>query len=134
MNIAILNKRVHAITALVCAATGGLVSMGFLAVFHNWAFTTEFTGWATMTAVHSLLLSIFLTSWFWEVRPLSAPEKMIGKIVGAVILGGLVAVLIMWGLWLGILLVISGQAFITSAVAVAMYVAIASIYCERHRV
>jgi hypothetical protein len=57
-----------------------------------------------------------------------------GKIAGAVILGGLVAVLIMWGWWIWIILVISGQAFITSAVAVAMYVAIASIYCERYRV
>ena len=95
--------------------------MGTLRIFHEWAFRTEFKFWLLMTALHSSTVFVLFALSFGAIRPNLLSASGIAKCVGAMIVGGLVAVFITS---YGIVLVITGQAFITSGVAALVYSAV----------
>jgi hypothetical protein len=68
--------------------------MGALRIFHEWAFRTEFKSLLWMTAVHSCIVFVLFALSFGDLRPnvLSANDD--AKCVGAIVVGGLVAVFI----------------------------------------
>lgn len=111
------------VAVLLGAGLGGLASMVVLRIFHDWAFRTEFTSWLRMTSVHSCIVFVLLAVWFGITRPNVWTANGIGKCVFAVVLGGLGAVFVPFGF----VLVITGQAFITSGVATLVYVAVSAL-------
>ena len=111
------------LVALLSAGLGGLASMGALRIFHEWAFRTEFSGWLWMTAVHSCIVFGLFALSFGYLRPNLLSVNGIAKCVGAVVVGGLLAVLVIpWGF----VLIMTGQAFITSGMATLIYVAVSA--------
>jgi hypothetical protein len=111
------------LSVLLGAGLGGLVSMGVLRLFHDWAFRTEFKFWLFETAIHSCIVFILLALWFGIAHPNVRTGNGIAHCIAAVVIGGFVAVLIPFGF----VLVITGQAFITSGVATLVYVAVSAL-------
>ncbi len=109
--------------AFISAGVGGLTSMALLRVFHGWAYATEFDRWATMIAVHSLLVFGFVTTWFWGRRSNLAGGVLVKRGFGAASLGGVLAIIV-WPY--GFALLVSGQAFVTSGVAAVAYISMVS--------
>ena len=108
---------------LLSVALGGGASMAALRVFHEWAFRTEFNWWLWMTAVHSCVVFV-LFALSVAISPNIISAKNIAKCFAAVGLGGLSAVFVTP---YGFVLVITGQAFITSGVAALVYVVVAAL-------
>jgi hypothetical protein len=111
------------LSVLLGAGLGGLVSMGVLRLFHDWAFRTEFRFWLAETSIHSCMVFVLLALWFGIVQPNVRTVNGIGNCVAAVVAGGFVA----WFIPFGFVLVITGQAFITSGVATLVYVALSAL-------
>ena len=97
--------------------------MGVLRLFHDWAFRTEFTFWLAETAIHSCIVFVLLALWFGFVHRNVRTANGIGNCVAAVVVGGFVA----WFIPFGFVLVITGQAFITSGVAALFYMAVSAL-------
>ena len=96
--------------------------MGVLRLFHDWAFRTEFKLWLTETAIHACIVFVLLALWFGIGHPNVRTANGIGNCVAAVVVGGFVA----WFIPFGFVLVITGQAFITSGVATLVYMAVSA--------
>jgi hypothetical protein len=111
------------LVVLLSVGVAGVASMGTLKIFHDWAFRTEFRFWLLMTTIHSCIVFVLFALSFGAIRPNLLSASGIAKCVGAMIVGGLVALLIMP---YGVILIISGQAFITSGVAVLIYSAVSA--------
>ncbi len=123
VSISIANRYGRAARALIAAIFGGAASMDVLRVFHSWAYSTEFRSWTSMTLIHTFLVFAFLSFWFGIVPPQISFRSMVARGVGASLIAGLLAILVRppWGT----ALIITGQAFITSTVATAMYICMA---------
>ena len=111
------------LSLLLGAGLGGVASMGVLRLFHDWAFRTEFKFWLTETAIHSCIVFVLLALWFGIVHPNVRTANGIAKCVAAAVVGGFVA----WLIPFGFVLVITGQAFITSGVATLAYMAVSAL-------
>jgi hypothetical protein len=111
------------VAVLLGAGLGVVASMGVLRVFHDWAFRTEFIWWLRMTAIHSCIVFVVFALWFGIIRPNVRSAFGIANCVGAVVVGGLVAVFVPFGF----VLVITGQAFITSGTATLAYIAVSAL-------
>jgi hypothetical protein len=96
--------------------------MAFLRIFNDWAFTTEFKWHAALTAIHSCLVFVFMVLWFGNLQTNLTAGAVLKRGLGAALIGGLLAIL---ALPYGFVLIMSGQAFVTSCVATAVYIAIA---------
>ena len=113
--------------SLLGAGLGVLCSMAFLRIRHEGAFRTEFKTLLWLTVIQAALVAFLLTLLFSQTRPTFRNVLGIVKCVGAVILGGLTALLIAPS---GFILVISGQAFITSGIATLAYSALSNVRNE----
>lgn len=111
------------VTVLLGSGIGGLASMGVLRLFHDWAFRTEFKFWSFETAIHSCIVFVLLALWFGTVHPNVRTASGIGNCVAAAVVGGLVA----WFIPYRFVLVVTGQAFITSGVATLVYMTVAAL-------
>jgi hypothetical protein len=121
---------VQALVAFVSAAMGGIVSMILLRILHNWAYRTQFPNWLRLTALHSLLMFGALVAWFWEVQPELPPRAIVTKALWIAIFGAMLSILLLpWGF----VLIISGQAFITSFMATAAYIGLAICLSNRNK-
>ena len=115
---------------LLSAMLGGVVSMVTLRMFHDWAFRTEFWYYIRLTAVHSCLMFILFSVWF-GIRPevprtkgfIKRGAAAVIKYVGAAAIGCLLPVFIPWGF----ILIVTGQAFITSVVAALVHVGLSGL-------
>ena len=97
--------------------------MTVLRLFHDWAFRTEFRLWLRLTVIHACIVFVLLALWFGITRPNVRRADGVANCVGAVLMGGLVAVFIKFGF----VLVVTGQAFITSGVATLAYIALSAL-------
>jgi hypothetical protein len=102
--------------------------MAPLRIFHEWAFRTEFKSLLFMTAIHSCIVFVLFALSFGNVRPSVLSTEGIAKCIGAVVVGGLTAV---FATPFGFVLIMSGQAFITSGVATLLYVAVSALQGEQ---
>ena len=98
--------------------------MAALRIFHEWAFRTEFKLWLWLTVGHSCIVFVLFLMSFEYIRPSVLSAEGIAKCIGAVVVGGLIAV---FATPFGFVLIMSGQAFITSAVATLIYVGISTV-------
>ena len=108
---------------LLGTGLGGVASMTVLRVFHDWAFRTEFRFWLQMTVVHACIVFVLLALWFGITRPNIRRVDGVANCVGAVLGSGLVAFFIPFGF----VLVVTGQAFITSGIATLAYIAVSAL-------
>jgi hypothetical protein len=115
---------------LLSSSVGGVASMAALRILHEWAFRTEFNRWLWLTAVHSCIVFVLFAMSFDHLRPSVLGAEGIAKCIGAVVFGGLTS---LFATPFGFVLIMSGQAFITSGVATLIYVA-ASALPEDHRI
>ena len=99
------------------------MSMTALRMFHDWAFRTEFRFWVAETAIHSCIVFVLLALWFGIVHPNVRTARGIGNCVTAAVVGGFTA----WFIPYGFVLVLTGQAFITSGVATLVYMAVSAL-------
>jgi len=97
--------------------------MAALRIFHEWAFRTEFKSLLFMTAIHSCIVFVLFALSFGNVRPSVLSTEGIAKCIGAVVVGGLTAV---FATPFRFVLIMSGQAFITSGVATLIYAVVVS--------
>jgi len=108
------------VAAIVGSALGGVVSLVALRLLHEWAFRTEFWFYVRLTAIHSCLVFLLFAFWFGVIRPSIPRTSTVLQCVGAPAVGGALAALIPWGF----ILVMTGQAFVTSGVAALVYAGI----------
>jgi hypothetical protein len=106
------------LAALLGAGLGGVFSLAVLRTLHDSAFKTEFMFWLRMTAVHSCIVFVLFALWLGIIGPNVRSANGIASCVGAAVVGGLIALFVPFGF----VLVITGQAFITSGVATLVYV------------
>jgi len=107
----------------VGSLVGGVVSLVTLKVLNDWAFRTEFSFYVRLTAVHSCLAFILFAFWFGVIRPKIPRTNTMLHCIGAAAVAGVLPVLIPWGF----VLVMTGQAFITSGVAALVYAGISAL-------
>jgi hypothetical protein len=97
-----------------------------LRVFYDWSFRTEFWFFLRLTAVHSSLLLVLFPLWFggffgsalgMDDIVKSRGVDTILKCIGAAAIGSLLPAFIPWGF----ILIVSGQAYITSGIAALAY-------------
>jgi hypothetical protein len=102
--------------------------MAALRIFHEWAFRTEFKSWLWLTAVHSCIVFVLFLMSFEYIQPSILSAEGILNCIAAVVLGGLVAV---FAIPYGFVLIMTGQAFITSGVATLLYAAVSALQDEQ---
>jgi len=107
----------------VGSLVGGVVSLVALKLLNDWAFRTEFWFYVRVTAVHSCLVFILFSFWFGVIRPNIPRTNTILQCIAAAAVAGVLPVLIPWGF----ILIMSGQAFITSGVAALVYAGISAL-------
>ena len=98
--------------------------MAALRIFHNWAFRTAFKSWLWETVGHSCIVFVLFLMSFEYIRPSILSAEGILNCIAAVVLGGLVAV---FAIPYGFVLIMTGQAFITSGVATLLYAAVSAV-------
>src|SRR5437867_85058 len=76
---------------LLSTSFGGVASMAALRIFHEWAFRTSFKLLLSMTAIHSCIVFVLFALAFDTLRPNVLSAEGIAKCVGAVVVGGLMA-------------------------------------------
>ncbi|MCL4851768.1 MAG: hypothetical protein KJZ78_10350 [Bryobacteraceae bacterium] len=116
-------------TALVAAAAGWFASMAVLRMFHEWAFSTEFDWWLHWSGLHAVLVWLVLAGWFHAEPPAFTGARAIGKMLAASVTATILAAVL--GVP-GLVLIVTGQAFITSAVATFAYGCILSAVPAEH--
>jgi hypothetical protein len=109
------------LVVLLSTSLGGFASMAALRIFHEWAFRTEFKLWLWETVGHSCIVFVLFLMSFEYIRPSILSAEGILNCIAAVVLGGLVAV---FAIPYGFVLIMAGQAFITSGVATLSYVVV----------
>jgi len=121
-----VSRRDRIMAILFSSALGGVASMLALKFFHEWAFRTEYWFYVGMTAVHSCLVFILFAFWFGIIRPSIPRTNSVLQCIAAAAVGGILPIFIPWGF----ILVMMGQAFITSGVAALVYT-LSSLAYER---
>jgi hypothetical protein len=104
---------------------GGTASMLVLRVFYDWSFRTEFWFFLRLTAVHSSLLLVLFPLWFGIFGSALGVKEIVKSrgvdtilnCIGAAAIGSLLPAFIPWGF----ILIVSGQAYITSGIAALAY-------------
>src|ERR1043166_1423874 len=104
--------------SLFAAIVGGASSLMFLRYTRTWAYATEFRNHILWTALHSIEVFALLLFWFGELQPSFNSLHGITKSIGAAFLGTIIVLLL--GSW-GLALLVTGQALITSSLAVLLY-------------
>lgn len=105
----------HLLVSGGAASLAGIVSMMYLRLFFASAFDHEFNLWLGLTALHCLFVFAIVAVWFrGAVR--ATPPPGTASVIGAAVLGTGAAFLVPYG-WI---LVITGQAILTSGLAVAI--------------
>src|SRR5262249_19681290 len=112
------------LVVLLSTSLGGVASMAALRIFRDWAFRTEFKSWLWLTAGHSCIVFVLFLMLFEYIRPSILSAEGILDCIAAVVLGGLVAV---FAIPYGFVLIMTGQAFITSGVATLLYAAVSAL-------
>src|SRR5262245_41266142 len=106
------------------AAVGAFAAIEALRILHPWAYSTELPFHIRITFLHALLFAVILWIWFSFSEPKVTTMRGLLAAIAAALIAGLSAVLL--GVY-GAVQVVSGQAFIASFVAVALYCLIAHI-------
>lgn len=118
-----VSRTERTLLSLLSASFGGVASTAALKIFHEWAFRTSFKSLLSMTAIHSCIVFVLFALAFGTLRPNVISVNGIAKCVGAVLVGGLMA---LFAGPFGFVLIMSGQAFITSGVATLIYAVVVS--------
>jgi len=112
------------VLAFGTAAVGAFAAIEALRILHPWAYRTELPFHIRITFLHALIFAVIFWIWFSYSEPRVTTMRGFLAAIAAVLIGGFSAVLL--GVY-GVVQVASGQAFIASFVAVALYCLIAPI-------